>query len=275
MEKYFHNINLLKNISTIHKSQDEVKKRYPTVFDLLKTGIKISIVYNPIDENDKKYTYGIYFRHNNTIELYLHDLLSSFHPSTDPIRKFLDKLTNDNITRTLIHEMTHAYDQQRSKTKALDIHQNSVYMKAKNELKNDPAYKEIMHELYLKLPHEYWARFVEFLYAVDNKINTYDFKQIAPMLMNNPHLNFKILDKDDKKRILARLANIYAKKNQSKTWDLFLYYKDNDFLLDEDLNTPQEIYSFFKSLLNNFKSLSPQQVKQIRQYSIDISKTLK
>jgi len=114
----------------------------------------------------------------------------------------------------LLHELQHAYDDFRSKGKYLsDKRSRKFYEKNKN-ISNKPFDMKIYLQ-YLKLPHEYWARFTQFAgaYFYINR----PFKEILRDFKDSPIIRFNDIPEKDQKRLIKALYMFWTDTNEKES----------------------------------------------------------
>lgn len=179
---------------------------YPLMGDCINNGLKIFFTTH-ID------TLGNYVSTNNTINIKTN--IDDFY---DNLLYHLDlhgeSLDTDSATRSLrtsigvafrsiiIHELQHAYDSYRSKNKYTTDRVSKKYYDKKRTL-NVP-FREMsqdMKNIYLILPHEYWARFSE---TVNDIYITKDMRYVENQFIKNLR-GWELLDEPTKKKLLKAL----------------------------------------------------------------------
>lgn len=139
------------------------------------------------------------------------------------INSFLEGLYKKELISTLIHELQHAIDNFRSGGKYdSDKRSREYYAKARTgeytPAGEEGPMKPGQYEEYLQLPHEYWARFSQFVNDVRWKHKRRLLDQTPSDLLRILRLKFKgwnQLSGPDKRRIIKATINYYEalKKN--------------------------------------------------------------
>lgn len=107
--------------------------------------------------------------------------------------------------KNLLHELQHAYDAFRSKNKYSSDKKSKKYYSTKNTLS-----KKEKDDLYLILPHEYWARFSETIGYI-----MFAGKPTFPIYLKVFSENFEgwdLLEDSDKRRLIKALYKYYNLK---------------------------------------------------------------
>lgn len=169
------------------------------------------------DVNMSKENAGTYYYGNNQIKLnfypeYFIEILE-FQEGLDcpsKVKQAFSRLYGKN----LLHELQHAYDAFRSKNLyAKDKRSKKYYKKLKNPQSNSLSDKE-MDNLYLSLPHEYWARFSEFIGSI-----FFAGKPSFSVYLKVFKENFEgwdVLKNSDKIRLIKALYKYYTSKFPNK-----------------------------------------------------------
>lgn len=163
------------------------------------------------------------------IDLYIgqKDILNFFHDvyvTQDKLERFLE----NRCFSSLVHELQHAFDDYRSKSKIFHNQQTVDYFKNNPEdaLDNmvDKAFEREVK--YLNLPHEIWARFtetvmkLEFFKYLDMKDHpkgiAFEYSQVP---LNNvleqfkrKMIGFQVLPEEMQQKLIKRVASFYHKE---------------------------------------------------------------
>lgn len=201
-------------------------------YRILNTTIGISnyTILKPFLFNYQPYTFGLKFtvdmeRNEGGYYSYKNNqIVLNFYPKyfvqlmlnqlddldcTTKIKKVLQSLHGNH----LIHELQHAYDAFRSKNKYGTDKRSKKYYSGLTSPVHDLSDKD-MHELYLTLPHEYWARFTE-------NVNRIMFAgkptfQVYFKVFNENFEGWNVLRSWDKKRLIKALYKYYLLKYPNK-----------------------------------------------------------
>lgn len=117
----------------------------------------------------------------------------------------------NNVKENIVHELQHAYDDYRSEGKYEDDPLSKKYYSGQKQNSNAEATSEKKKKnllIYLKLPHEYWARFSQTLSTTPNNIDKNNFNQLFDYFKKK-FIGYKSLPEDDKRRILNSLYKYY------------------------------------------------------------------
>lgn len=118
---------------------------------------------------------------------------------------------NNYIRTSLIHEIQHAIDDYRSNSMYhSDKKSNAFYSRRKY----DDEYTRELHDLYLQLPHEYWARFAQYINSADFRVEL-PFKTVY-QIFKERFTGYDVLEDDDRKRLSKALYVYYQKALESK-----------------------------------------------------------
>lgn len=134
--------------------------------------------------------------------------------TTYDCKKILRTSLGVAFRNVLLHELQHAYDDFRSKGNYTnDKPSIEYYKKLKYDYQDiNSKMSEDERKIYLSLPHEYWARFNEFL----SDINNFNFKRKGfKFFLNELEENFvgyEHLSNDAKKRLKKALYKFYILK---------------------------------------------------------------
>lgn len=115
---------------------------------------------------------------------------------------------------TIIHELKHAYDYLISKGNFDKDKRSKLYYKKYN---HDHEMTPEQYQEYLNLPHEYQARFSQFLSHINYELKK-DFNYILYVFKNSNIIKYnRINDPKDKKRLIKALYKYwYLKQNENK-----------------------------------------------------------
>lgn len=185
--------------------------------------LDIIFKYNKSKNNNK----AEYNEHNNTITIY------NTFKIVDEIKNLFKYRSNKNISKedaiklfylscedikgSLVHELQHALDNIKSNGNYTKNKKTKEYFKNKQRL--NLSDNELIED-YLNLPHEYWARFSQYILKHKNLINSRLVKNNFIELFNNfkksdiIHFN-SIKDQKDKKILIKALYKYWYLKHNN------------------------------------------------------------
>lgn len=274
--KYFRDIKIYDELIDSGYSDQEVKSNYPNLYSTIKNNLYVTFIFASKEETYEAYFYGL----DNEIIIYIRNIINLLH--NNPVRNFKYLHLELQIYKIyFIHELVHAYDYYRSKTKAFNTSKNINYKKYYKAFGKDPAYEDIIYKLYHELDTEVWARFVEFLHNFDDYIFTTNYNNAINYLKGDTVLGFKKLNPKIQRNLLAKFTKIYSIESPIYNWEKFNIYRKNGQLIDdviqyiEDYNSLNDIYNMLKMELNNLSYFTAEQKNEVKQYALYIYNKVK
>lgn len=125
-------------------------------------------------------------------------------------KRMLNSILGTLFRSTLVHELQHAYDHFRSNGKYANDKKSKKYYKNYNVLNDDMSHKKFLE--YVKLPHEYWARFAQFI--SDRYYFKEDFKTLLLHFKESSRIKYYLLPDKDKKILIKALYKYWYLKQQ-------------------------------------------------------------
>jgi hypothetical protein len=130
-------------------------------------------------------------------------------PIPTPQQYKIFKLYAEDILKpTITHELQHAYDDFKSDGKYITDKKSKNYYKNLMFSVNEP--NEKLYKEYLNLPHEYWARFSQFIsvyrYYIKSRFVKQNFYTLLNSFKTSPIIQYNYIEEDsDKKRLIKAL----------------------------------------------------------------------
>lgn len=123
---------------------------------------------------------------------------------------------NKNIRSMLIHELQHAYDDSISKGRNTTDKNSKKYYNTLEKKSDEEKRSYENMTIYYNLPHEYWARFSEFISSKPEKyFNNSDFNDLLDDFKSDDNIKFnRIQEIKDKKRLIISLYKYWYLKNK-------------------------------------------------------------
>jgi hypothetical protein len=178
------------------------------LYDLLGDFIKnssVNIVFYE-DQNERRKGYydgNVKIKYNKDFEDSLVYQVGFYEKADDisssEAKQILKKAMGISFRSTLIHELQHAYDAYRSGGKYRSDRRSVAYYNKRGE--KDMSDEE--YQVYLKLPHEYWARFSQTM--ADIFRDGMSFEELLDKFKSSVIMRFDSLRDGDKRRILKAL----------------------------------------------------------------------
>tara|TARA_R110000868_G_scaffold12456_9_gene59581 strand:+ start:314 stop:1054 length:741 start_codon:yes stop_codon:yes gene_type:complete len=109
---------------------------------------------------------------------------------------------------TLVHEFQHAYDDFRSSGKYASDKKSKEYYKNKVPVGTDYKMPPEVRNIYLQLPHEYWARLAPIL----SNIPTHKSLLDAIKSLKNNLVGWDVLDEKSQRRLIKAVSSYYYKE---------------------------------------------------------------
>jgi hypothetical protein len=172
--------DFIKNSSVNIVFYEDKNKRMKGVYDG-----NVKIKYNKDFEGSLVYQVGFYEKADDI--------------SSSEAEQILKKAMGISFRSTLIHELQHAYDAYRSGGKYVSDKRSVAFYNKRGE--NDMSDEE--YQVYLSLPHEYWARFSQTM--ADIFRDGMSFEDLLDKFKKSVIMRFDSLRDGDKRRILKAL----------------------------------------------------------------------
>lgn len=149
------------------------------------------------------------FDFNNEIVRYLTNY--NFKLNDQRLNNVLSKF-KENLKHSLPHELTHAFDNFRSKGNFDNNTKAKLYLSKWDPINQKfNQYKGGINNLYLKLPHEIWGRFTDYIVRTD--ISNVSFNQLVNDFKKN-FPGYDIIGEKTKIRLLKELYKYYMEQNK-------------------------------------------------------------